>query len=90
MVYVFCLTWLALVDIITLQEIILTVTNAFEGTVFVNQTAAALMTPAEYVTQLFPNLNAAQIQATAAQYKGLGSNAFVNSAIMGECERRVV
>ncbi|PPQ68679.1 hypothetical protein CVT26_002961 [Gymnopilus dilepis] len=65
-------------------EIVLTVTNAFEGTVFVNQTAAALMTPAEYVTQLFPNFNAAQIQATAAQYKGLGSNAFVNSAIMGE------
>ncbi|KAF8886048.1 Alpha/Beta hydrolase protein [Gymnopilus junonius] len=65
-------------------DIILTVTNAFEGTSFVDQTTAAVTAPADYVTQLFPNFEATQIQAAAAHYAGLGSNAFVNSAIMGE------
>lgn len=71
------------------QERLLTVTNTFEGTVFVNSEFSAEMTTAEYVTQLFPNFNSAEISAAAAQYTNVSDLPTVNDqaiAIMGECE----
>ncbi|KAF8801565.1 alpha/beta-hydrolase [Phlegmacium glaucopus] len=64
--------------------IVLTVTNAFEGTVFVNQNTASTVQIADYVSQLYPNFGTAQINAAVAQYAGLGTNIFQADAIMGE------
>ena len=63
-------------------------TNAFEGTVFVNETIVDNMTLADYVAQLFPQFNDAQIEATVAQYTDIGLNSVYEQAIsvMGECE----
>ena len=64
----------------------LSVTNPFEGTVFVNQNTSATVQVADYVSQLFPNFGRQEINAAAAQYAGLGTNIFQVEAIMGECE----
>ncbi|PPQ80632.1 hypothetical protein CVT25_001638 [Psilocybe cyanescens] len=65
-------------------QIVLSVTNAFEGTIFVDQTTADTVQVPTYVTQLFPTFTAQQAQAAAAQYTGLGTNIFQVSAIIGE------
>ncbi|KDR83230.1 hypothetical protein GALMADRAFT_221149 [Galerina marginata CBS 339.88] len=67
-------------------QILLSVTNTFEGTNFVNQTTASTVEVATYVSQLFPNFGNAQAQAAAAQYAtaGLGSNINQVNGIMGE------
>jgi cholinesterase len=68
---------------------LLSVTNTFEGTVFVDQsTAAATVQVADYVSQLFPNFGPKEVNVTVAQYAGLGSNIFQADAIYGECEYR--
>jgi hypothetical protein len=69
-----------------LQGILLSVTNSFEGTIFVNQSTSATVQVADYVSQLFPNFGPREINAAAAQYAGLGTNIFQVNAIMGECE----
>ena len=69
-----------------LKNILLSVTNTFEGTIFVNQNTSATVQVADYVSQLFPNFGPQQIQAAATQYAGLGTNIFQVEAIMGECE----
>jgi hypothetical protein len=69
-----------------LQGILLSVTNTFEGTVFVNQSTSATVQVADYVSQLFPNFGLQETTAVAAQYAGLGTNIFQVNAIMGECE----
>ncbi|PPQ73249.1 hypothetical protein CVT26_015059 [Gymnopilus dilepis] len=65
-------------------EAVLSITNSFEGTTFVDQATAAKTAPENYVAQLFPGLDSEQTKAAASQYAGLGSKAFINSAIMGE------
>jgi hypothetical protein len=65
---------------------LLSVTNTFEGTVFVNQSTAATVQVTDYVSQLFPNFGPQETNAVAAQYAGLGTNIFQMNAIMGECE----
>ncbi|EJD07869.1 alpha/beta-hydrolase [Fomitiporia mediterranea MF3/22] len=64
----------------------LAVTNAFEGTVFVNANFSAQMTATDYVTQLFPLFNQAQIEETVQQYTNIGLNTVNDQAIaiMGE------
>ncbi|EJC97529.1 alpha/beta-hydrolase [Fomitiporia mediterranea MF3/22] len=66
----------------------LAVTNAFEGTVFVNANFSAQMTATDYVTQLFPLFNQAQIEETVQQYTNIGLNTVNDQAIaiMGECK----
>ncbi|KAJ7082934.1 Alpha/Beta hydrolase protein [Mycena belliarum] len=61
---------------------LLAVTNAFEGTVFVNQSITS--TAAQYAFDLFPNLNRAQAAKAEALYNGLGTTIFQDSAIQGE------
>ncbi|KAI0685456.1 cephalosporin esterase [Cytidiella melzeri] len=68
-------------------ERLLTVTNTFEGTIFVNPNFTAQMTVADYVTQLFPHFSQAQINAAAAQYTNVTSLKTVTDkaiAIYGE------
>jgi cholinesterase len=69
-----------------LQEIIYSVTNTFEGALFVDQSTASTVQIPEYISQLFPAFGSKEIEATQAQYAGLGSNIFQAVAIMGECE----
>ena len=64
----------------------LSVTNAFEGTFFVDQSTAKTVQVADYVSQLFPNFSPEQSNAAAARYADLGTNIFQAVAIMGECE----
>jgi len=65
-------------------EILLSVTNTFEGTAFVDQSTNATVQVADYVSQLFPEFGPEEIKAAAAQYAGLGTNIFQADAIMGE------
>jgi hypothetical protein len=65
---------------------LLSVTNAFEGTNFVNQNTSATVQVADYVSQLFPNFGPSEINAAVAQYAGLGTNIFQMEAIIGECK----
>lgn len=65
----------------------LAVTNAFEGAIFVNASAAAASTLSDYVTQLFPELGPQQIAAAVTQYTGVPGETVLEQAIavMGEC-----
>jgi hypothetical protein len=65
---------------------LLSITNTFEGDMFVDQKTSATVQVADYVSQLFPNFNLQEINAAAAQYAGLGTNIFQVNAIMSECE----
>ena len=64
----------------------LTVTNAFEGDIFVNQNTSDTVEVADYVSQLFPNFGRKEVEGVVEQYEGLGTNIFKVNAIMGECE----
>ena len=72
--------------LVILQDIVLAVTNTFEGTIFVNQNTTATVQVTDYVTQLFPKFGPQVVDAVAAQYAGMGKNIFQVNAIMGECE----
>ncbi|KAF8868623.1 Alpha/Beta hydrolase protein [Infundibulicybe gibba] len=65
-------------------EVIMAVTNAFEGTLFVNTSTAATVQIPDFIAQLFPSLNSDQIAGAAAQYKYLGAPIDQAIAIMGE------
>ncbi|KAF8150917.1 Alpha/Beta hydrolase protein [Crassisporium funariophilum] len=65
-------------------EILYSVTNTFEGALFVDQSTAATVQIPAYLSQLFPNFGTREINAAAAQYAGLGTNIFQAIAIMGE------
>ncbi|KAG6830004.1 hypothetical protein H0H92_002695 [Tricholoma furcatifolium] len=65
-------------------EIALSVTNAFEGELFINPDTPTDVDVANYVAQLFPNFDESEIAATVSQYEGLGTGLFQVTAIMGE------
>ena len=67
---------------------LLTVTNAFEGDIFVNQNTSDTVQVADYVSQLFPNFGRKEVDGVVERYEGLGpgTNIFKVNAIMGECE----
>ena len=71
-----------------LQGRLLTVTNAFEGDIFVNQNTSDTVQVADYVSQLFPDFGRKEVEGVVEQYEGLGTgtNIFKVNAIMGECE----
>ena len=73
---------------LNLKGSLLTVTNAFEGDIFVNQNTSDTVQVADYVSQLFPNFGRKEIEGVVEQYEGLGpgTNIFKVNAIMGECE----
>ena len=67
-------------------------TNAFEGGIFVNSNFSEVMTVTDYVTQLFPLFNQAQINEAVRQYTNVSGLETVNDqaiAIMGECKRSI-
>lgn len=55
-----------------------------EGADFVNQSIADTVQVPDYISQLFPNLGAKDVQAAASLYSGLGSSIAQVIAIMGE------
>ncbi|KAF7342793.1 Carboxylic ester hydrolase [Mycena sanguinolenta] len=63
-------------------EILLSATNAHEGTLFVNQSADYDV--AQYAQQLFPLFGAKEGKAVAAVYQSFGSSQDQVTAIMGE------
>ncbi|KAJ7723837.1 Alpha/Beta hydrolase protein [Mycena maculata] len=65
-------------------EALLSVTNQFEGTVFVDATTAAATTAAQYSLELFPKFTTAQSNIVGALYAGLGTNVFQVDAVQGE------
>jgi cholinesterase len=67
------------------QRFLLSVTNAFEGTIFVNQSTADTVQIPQYISQLFPTIGPDAIKTATALYAGLGTNIFQANAIMGEC-----
>ncbi|KAF9000854.1 Alpha/Beta hydrolase protein [Cyathus striatus] len=65
-------------------DVVLSFTNTFEGTAFVNASTAPSVKTAEYISQLFPTLGQAQISAAAAVYADQGTQIDQVIAIMGE------
>ncbi|KAJ6469458.1 Alpha/Beta hydrolase protein [Mycena sanguinolenta] len=63
-------------------EALLSVTNTFEGTVFVNQSAA--VTAAQYSLELFPDFGTAQANDVGALYANDGNELFQVDAVQGE------
>jgi hypothetical protein len=68
-----------------LQEALLSVTNTFEGTIFVDQNTAATANATQYALKLFPGFRAAQADKVGQLYAGLGTALFQENAIQGEC-----
>ncbi|KAJ7723830.1 hypothetical protein DFH07DRAFT_855526 [Mycena maculata] len=66
------------------QEALLSVTNAFEDTIFVNQSTGATANATQYALNLFPNFGPAQADKVSSLYGGLGTQLFQETAIMGE------
>ncbi|KAJ7443944.1 Alpha/Beta hydrolase protein [Mycena galericulata] len=63
-------------------EALLSVTNTFEGTIFVDQSVSE--TAAQYSLQLFPKFTTVQANAVEALYSGLGTELFQDNAVQGE------
>lgn len=68
----------------SLQQALLSVTNAFEGTLFVNQAAPA--NARQYALDLFPKLDTTAADRVEALYGGLGTQLFQTNAIEGESQ----
>ncbi|KAJ7589890.1 Alpha/Beta hydrolase protein [Mycena floridula] len=60
------------------------VTNTFEGRLFIDPSTVDTVQVPNYLTQLFPLFTASDVNAAAARYKGLGSSFDQVVAIMGE------
>ncbi|KAJ7589883.1 Alpha/Beta hydrolase protein [Mycena floridula] len=60
------------------------VTNTFEGRLFIDPSTADTVQVPNYLAQLFPLFTASDVKAATARYKGLGSSFDQVVAIMGE------
>jgi hypothetical protein len=67
-----------------IQEALLSVTNTFEGTAFVNQSVN--VTAAQYSSDLFPKFRTPQANSVGELYAGLGTKQFQVNGVQGECE----
>ncbi|KAK0211801.1 Alpha/Beta hydrolase protein [Armillaria fumosa] len=65
-------------------EILMSITNANEGAIFVNSSTAGTVQVPEYLTQLFPNLSAQNRNIAVTKYSSLGTPIEQVTAIMGE------
>ncbi|KAJ7056825.1 Alpha/Beta hydrolase protein [Mycena amicta] len=63
-------------------QALLAVTNAFEGTIFVNQSVD--VTASRYSQELFPGFGAAQANTVGSLYANLGNDLFQVIAVQGE------
>ncbi|KAJ6524285.1 Alpha/Beta hydrolase protein [Mycena vulgaris] len=66
------------------KEALLSITNTFEGTIFVDQNTAATANATQYALNLFPGFGPAQTKTVATLYAGLGTPLFQENAIQGE------
>ncbi|THH08486.1 hypothetical protein EW145_g2677 [Phellinidium pouzarii] len=67
-------------------DVLLSVTNTFEGRIFVSSEIVSNMTVSDYISQLFPTFGKTQIEAAAREYTGIGLDTIFDQAvaIMGE------
>ncbi|KAJ7920201.1 Alpha/Beta hydrolase protein, partial [Mycena leptocephala] len=65
-------------------EALLSFTNTFEGTIFVDQTTAATANATEYALDLYPNFNATQANRVGALYANLGTQLSQSNTIYGD------
>ncbi|KAJ7149765.1 alpha beta-hydrolase [Mycena crocata] len=65
-------------------EALLSMTNSFEGNLFVDQSTADTANATQYSLDLFPNFGPAQAARVGALYAGLGTPIFQTSAVQGE------
>ncbi|SJL12160.1 uncharacterized protein ARMOST_15581 [Armillaria ostoyae] len=65
-------------------EALMSITNADEGSLFVNASTASTVQVPEYLTQLFPSLSAQNRDVAVTKYSGLGAPIDQVTAIMGE------
>ncbi|KAJ6524284.1 Alpha/Beta hydrolase protein [Mycena vulgaris] len=63
---------------------LLAVTNAFEGTLFVNQSTGATANATQYSLDLFPNFGSAQADKVGELYARLGTPLFQTNAVQSE------
>jgi len=63
-------------------QALLSVTNTFEGTAFVNQNVA--VTASQYSLELFPGFGTVQADTVGELYAGLGTDQFQVNAVQGE------
>ncbi|KAJ6577948.1 Alpha/Beta hydrolase protein [Mycena capillaripes] len=63
---------------------LLSVTNTFEGTIFVDQNTAATANATQYALELFPKFGPAEADQVGDLYAGLGTQLFQTDAVMGE------
>ncbi|KAJ7227700.1 Alpha/Beta hydrolase protein [Mycena rebaudengoi] len=64
------------------KKALFAVTNTFEGTVFVNQTAS--QTASQYALNLFPGFGTLQANTVGALYRNVGDQLFQVNAVLGE------
>ncbi|KAJ6477550.1 Alpha/Beta hydrolase protein [Mycena sanguinolenta] len=65
-------------------EVLLSVTNTFEGTDFVDQATGATANATQYALNLFPDFGPAQADKVGELYAGLGTPLFQENAVQGE------
>ncbi|KAI5119060.1 hypothetical protein M0805_001519 [Coniferiporia weirii] len=67
-------------------DVLFSITNTFEGRIFVDSDITSNMSLSDYTSQLFPTFGESQIEATVRQYTGIGLDTVVDQAIaiMGE------
>ncbi|KAG9310069.1 Alpha/Beta hydrolase protein [Chiua virens] len=63
-------------------EALYSITNMDEGSLFVDQSLT--ISTEQYISELFPNIQASQATSLAALYAGLGTNVQQSNAVMGE------
>ncbi|KAJ7711382.1 alpha/beta-hydrolase [Mycena metata] len=63
---------------------LLSVTNTFEGTSFVNQSTGNTANATQYALDLFPGFGPAEANKVGSLYAGLGTQLFQENAIIGE------
>ncbi|KAF4596849.1 hypothetical protein EYR40_007461 [Pleurotus pulmonarius] len=66
------------------RNALLAISNTYEGDIFVDQTTADTVTAAQFVHDLYPRLNEAQVAEVARLYAGLGSPIRQADSIMGD------
>lgn len=66
------------------QEALLAVTNAHEGTIFVNTSVPAAANVSQYALELFPEFGLAQAQQVRALYADVGTPLDQTAAIYGD------
>lgn len=72
-----------------IQEALLSVTNAFEGAIFVNPDIVSAIQIPSYLANLFPEFRDTEVAAGVAQYQNQGTPVDQAIAILGECKSQV-